>query len=48
MGEEILSVQHLEKKFGDNTVLRDIDFQVEAGEVNVSKDGIVSETLISK
>lgn len=33
MGEEILSVQHLEKKFGDNTVLRDIDFQVEAGEV---------------
>lgn len=33
MSEVILDVKHLEKKFGDNTVLRDIDFQVEAGEV---------------
>lgn len=33
MSDKILDVQHLEKKFGDNTVLRDIDFQVEAGEV---------------
>lgn len=33
MNDTILDVQHLEKKFGDNTVLRDIDFQVEAGEV---------------
>lgn len=33
MSEAILNVQHLEKKFGDNTVLRDIDFQVEPGEV---------------
>jgi putative lysine transport system ATP-binding protein len=33
MSEVILEVKHLEKKFGDNTVLRDIDFQVEKGEV---------------
>ncbi len=33
MSDIILNVQHLEKKFGDNTVLRDIDFQVESGEV---------------
>lgn len=29
----IISVSHLEKKFGDNTVLRDIDFSVSKGEV---------------
>lgn len=29
----IVSVSHLEKKFGDNTVLRDIDFSVSKGEV---------------
>ncbi len=33
MSNVILEVQHLEKKFGDNTVLRDIHFNVEAGEV---------------
>src|SRR5699024_3003571 len=33
MNEVILEVQHLEKKFGDNTVLRDINFQVSSGEV---------------
>jgi len=33
MGERILSVEHLEKKFGDHTVLKDIDFSVEKGEV---------------
>ena len=29
----IISVSHLEKKFGDNTVLKDIDFTVSKGEV---------------
>jgi len=33
MNDVILEVQHLEKKFGDNTVLRDINFQVSTGEV---------------
>ena len=33
MSEIILEVKHLEKKFGDNVVLRDIDFVVEKGEV---------------
>lgn len=33
MSEKILEVQHLEKSFGDNLVLRDIDFEVASGEV---------------
>ena len=33
MSEIILEVKHLEKKIGDNVVLRDIDFVVEKGEV---------------
>lgn len=33
MSKTILEVQHLEKRFGDNLVLRDIDFAVEPGEV---------------
>ena len=33
MEERILSVEHLEKKFGDHTVLKDIDFSVTKGEV---------------
>ncbi len=33
MSHPILEVQHLEKYFGDNLVLRDIDFEVESGEV---------------
>lgn len=33
MNKVILEVQHLEKKFGENTVLRDIHFNVEEGEV---------------
>lgn len=32
-GEMILSVRHLSKKFGENTVLRDIDFSVHSGDV---------------
>ena len=33
MSEKILEVQHLEKSFGNNLVLRDIDFEVTSGEV---------------
>ena len=33
MSKTILEVQHLEKRFGDNLVLRDIDFEVDPGEV---------------
>ena len=33
MGELILQVNHLSKAFGANTVLRDIDFSVEKGDV---------------
>lgn len=33
MNNAILEVQHLEKKFGDNLVLKDIDFTVAPGEV---------------
>ena len=32
MSKTILEVQHLEKRFGDNLVLKYIDFEVEAGE----------------
>ena len=33
MGEPILQINHLSKTFGSNTVLRDIDFTVNAGDV---------------
>lgn len=33
MNSVILEAQHLEKNFGENTVLKDINFQVRAGEV---------------
>lgn len=33
MSKAILEIQHLEKKFGDNLVLKDIDFKVDPGEV---------------
>ena len=33
MGEQILQINHLSKAFGANTVLRDIDFSVEKGDV---------------
>ena len=32
-GQSILEIRHLGKKFGDNTVLRDIDFSVAGGDV---------------
>ncbi|NLW42631.1 MAG: amino acid ABC transporter ATP-binding protein [Tissierellia bacterium] len=33
MSENILTIEHLEKKFGDNEVLKDINFSVNKGEV---------------
>jgi len=33
MGETILEIRHLSKRFGSNTVLRDIDFTVSRGDV---------------
>ena len=33
MSEEIIKVSHLEKKFGENTVLKDIDFFADKGDV---------------
>ena len=33
MSENIFTIEHLEKKFGDNEVLKDINFSVEKGEV---------------
>lgn len=32
-GENILTIEHLSKNFGNNTVLRDIDFSVSVGDV---------------
>ena len=31
--ENILQVQHLQKKYGDHTVLKDISFDINKGEV---------------
>ena len=36
MGEKVLELVHLQKQFGDHTVLRDIHLSVEKGEVPVS------------
>ena len=33
MKEEIIKVSHLEKKFGENLVLKDIDFHADKGDV---------------
>ncbi len=35
MSEPVIRIQNLEKKFGDNTVLRDINLEVDRGEVVV-------------
>ena len=35
MGEKILELVHLQKQFGDHTVLRDIHLSVEKGEVRL-------------
>ena len=33
MSETILTISHLRKDFGSNQVLKDVDFQVEKGDV---------------
>ena len=33
MAEQILQIQHLSKSFGANLVLKDVDFQVNVGDV---------------
>ena len=33
MGEKVIELVHLQKQFGDHTVLRDIHLSVEKGEV---------------
>ena len=35
MSESMVSIQHLEKAFGDNVVLRDVNIEIEKGEVVV-------------
>src|SRR5699024_10451306 len=44
----ILNVQHLEKRFGENLVLRDIDFQVRPGQVTsiICSSGSGKSTLL--
>lgn len=48
MSESILEVQHLGKKFGENVVLRDIDFAVHAGDVTsiIGVSGSGKSTLL--
>ena len=35
MSESMVSIQHLEKSFGDNVVLRDVNIEIKKGEVVV-------------
>ena len=35
MSESMVSIQHLEKAFGDNVVLRDVNIEIQKGEVDV-------------
>ncbi|NLV85822.1 MAG: amino acid ABC transporter ATP-binding protein [Clostridiales bacterium] len=48
MKESILEVRHLGKKFGDNVVLRDIDFSVKTGDVTsiIGASGSGKSTLL--
>ena len=48
MSENIIKIQHLGKNFGDNTVLRDIDFSVNKGDVTciIGVSGSGKSTLL--
>jgi len=48
MGEKILEVRHLSKSFGDNEVLKDIDFTVARGDVTsvIGASGSGKSTLL--
>ena len=48
MGEMILQVNHLSKSFGNNEVLRDIDFTVSKGDVTcvIGPSGSGKSTLL--
>ena len=48
MGEKILQVNHLSKSFGNHEVLRDVDFQVDKGDVTsiIGASGSGKSTLL--
>ena len=45
---EILSIEHLSKRFGENEVLKDINFQVRPGDVTsiIGASGSGESTLL--
>ena len=48
MSETILTISHLRKDFGSNQVLKDVDFQVEKGDVTciIGASGSGKSTLL--
>ena len=48
MAEQILQIQHLSKSFGANLVLKDVDFQVNVGDVTciIGASGSGKSTLL--
>ena len=48
MSETILTISHLRKDFGGNQVLKDVDFQVEKGDVTciIGASGSGKSTLL--
>ncbi|MBS6477627.1 MAG: amino acid ABC transporter ATP-binding protein, partial [Firmicutes bacterium] len=48
MAEEIISIRHLKKNFGDHEVLRDVNFDVYKGDVTciIGSSGSGKSTLL--